>query len=1457
MNNADTFILGLDIGSVTLAAATVDEHGTTRGRLYVTHGGDLASALARVDAELDLSGVRAVALTGRQLAELTADARFESQVASLESVRARHPEAGAVLIVGGEKYSLARFNANGEYEGSRSNSGCAAGTGSFLDQQAGRLGLASSAELSALALDNPGEPPRVATRCAVFAKTDLIHAQQEGYSLAAISDGLCRGLARNLVDALFSGEPVRGPVVFSGGVALNDAVLSRVRTITGLELVRDEEAPWHGAIGAALLFLREGKAGQPFVSASALRTELPLDRDGFYPPLALTHSRYPDFAAHESYREPTRERGGRPGLVVEVDVYQNAPAALDAWLGIDIGSTSTKAALVDSSGRMVAGFYTRTSGRPVEAFQSLLESMEKLGERKGFSLNILGCATTGSGRKFVGGIAGADLVLDEISAHARAAVELDPRVDTIIEIGGQDSKFTTLRDGRVTSSIMNNVCAAGTGSFIEEQARKLGIDVGDYAALADGVRAPQVSDRCTVFMERDINHLLASGCTVPEVLAAALHAVRENYLRKVASEKNIGRVVFFQGATAKNRSLVAAFEQKLGRPILVSPFCHLTGALGAALTLRDEVAFRSDIARGDGPTTAFRGTGLHRIELPVRSEVCDLCGNHCKLSVATVDGEEVAFGFLCGRDWATKSFVARKPGPPRLAALRAGAENAARTALPALATATMAAAGKAPALTIGLPSALSLVEDMGFWKVFFNALGLKTVESENRTDMVATGKEQMGAEFCAPIAAFHGHVLSLLDKADFVFVPVYLEKKTEKDKGSRLYCYQTQFASTLVAKLADRSRFLQPMVESSYTSFRVKEELFRCLNGTAQLPLTRNAVSEAWDRAERFRAERGLRLKALFADRKPALSGKKPGIEVVLLGRPYSVLPSGMNKGIPDMLADRGVPAWYQDMLEPTPEARSMIQPLLREIPWEYGKRILEAAETVARTEGLYPTLVTSFKCGPDSFVVDAFKSVMETYGKPFLILELDEHDSAVGYETRIEAAIRAFRNHHERSAAFKPATGLTIRDFSRVNPHYNTTLKGKTMLMPNWDDLAAPLLAATLRAAGVDAVVMEETDETIRQSVSTNNGQCLPLNAIAQSFAHTVRKHGLDPARCVLWMARSTLPCNIPLYPHQIKTIFNGMGGGFEHSLVYVGQVSFLDISPHAAIDAYLSYLFAGLIRRLSCRIRPYELVPGSTDAATTRAMEILVPAFDDRKRNKVKAAEDIVALFEAIAWDRSRRNPLVSLFGDFYVRDNKVMNQDAIRFIEENGGEVISMPYNQYAKMISTTYFSRWVKEGKYGIFLTTSALMAASKVLERAYYRAFDRLLEETNPEFDDPAKDILARYGVLEENSGESAENLLKTWYIKKHFPDVSLFVQLSPVFCCAGMVTEAMNAQIEEVTGVPVLSLTYDGAGGSKNEALAPYLRYPRKPRQAGSAFQPEHLHGTGTLDLDGAAGNAS
>ena len=319
-----------------------------------------------------------------------------------------------------------------------------------------------------------------------------------------------------------------------------------------------------------------------------------------------------------------------------MDIYETLtpPVNRDVFLGVDIGSTSTKAVLLDTRARVLAGFYTGTAGRPVAAVQRLFSAINDMAVKKKFHMLIRGAATTGSGRKFAGKIMGADIILDEITAHARAACEINPEVDTIIEIGGQDSKFTTLKDGRVTFSIMNNVCAAGTGSFIEEQARKLDCPLSDYSARTEGRQSPMVSDRCTVFMERDMNHYLSLGYTVDEVLASVLHAIRENYLTKVATMGAMGDTIFFQGATAKNMALVAAFEQRLQKPIHVSRYCHLTGAMGAALSLLDEGMGE----KGSSPKTGFRGISLHEKKIDITSEICDLCTNHCKITVAHMAG---------------------------------------------------------------------------------------------------------------------------------------------------------------------------------------------------------------------------------------------------------------------------------------------------------------------------------------------------------------------------------------------------------------------------------------------------------------------------------------------------------------------------------------------------------------------------------------------------------------------------------------------------------------------------------------------------------------------------------------------------------------------------------------------------------------------------------------------------
>jgi predicted CoA-substrate-specific enzyme activase len=605
-------------------------------------------------------------------------------------------------------------------------------------------------------------------------KTDLTHAQQEGYSLEAIADGLCRGLAGNLLDVLLDGHPPAEPLVFCGGVSRNTAVARHIADLTGITPVVDEDSPLYGALGAAW-----EAAEQELAEAESrnnpddiLAVPVDIDRtEGFhYPPLVLKRSSYPDFSCIDSWEVPVEGRKGR--YPVEVEVFEEMPSEGSTVLGIDIGSTSTKAVLVDEDGSVLIGLYTRTAGRPVEAAKGVLMALEGALEKYDSRIDVTSCATTGSGRKLIGEIFGAELILDEITAHARAAVELDPDVDTIIEIGGQDSKFTTLAEGRVTGSVMNNVCAAGTGSFLEEQAARLGCVVTDYASRTEGVSAPLTSDRCTVFMQRDLNHLMSEGHSVEEVLASALHSVRENYLNKVAVRSRIGKKVFFQGATARIKTLVAAFEQAIGQPIIVSRYCRHTGALGAALQLMDEGV----------KAPRFRGTSLWKTEIPVHTEVCSLCRNACKITVAEVAGEKVAYGFLCGRDYETDRYVAK--------AGEAADPLSERRKIFRIPPVTPAGAGVH--WTLGLPAALYLSGELPFWEKLFSILGIPTV-TDRSTDPIESGKALTGAEFCAPMTALHGRVARLLKEADYVFVPFYLDEKGPQG-DTRSYCYYSQFA---------------------------------------------------------------------------------------------------------------------------------------------------------------------------------------------------------------------------------------------------------------------------------------------------------------------------------------------------------------------------------------------------------------------------------------------------------------------------------------------------------------------------------------------------------------------------------------------------------------------------------------------------------------------------------------
>ncbi|MBI5479048.1 MAG: hypothetical protein HY906_09340, partial [Deltaproteobacteria bacterium] len=854
--------LGIDVGSLSLKLVVVEQegrggngsgngHGNGHGggavvaRLYRAHHGNPQAVLRSALEEIGVTGLP-VALTGSATDAIHADVqRVDLVQASVRAVRAAFPTVRNIIDVGGGSLTMINVDAEGRFRGYATNSLCAAGTGSFLDEQAQRMEIGYD-DLHRFA--SVTDPPTIATRCAVFAKSDLIHRQQDGYTKEQMWSGLCRGMTSTLLQTLLKGKPLQGLTVLTGGVALNAEVLRWLRTLAGTEVETFADAHVAAALGAALLALDDGALpvdlgrvvaslqGAAETSARCARPAGPRR-----PPLALTRTRYPSFDVAEVYCH--RPATGEHLPAASAPDPDDPEVRISAWeegqdqrvfMGIDVGSTSTKAVLMSEAGQVVADLYRKTLGDPVGATKKLFVALVDLAAHRRAQLTILGCGTTGSGRKLVGEVVGADAIINEISAHVAGAMSVDPTIDTIFELGGQDSKYMRTRSGRIMDAAMNYVCAAGTGSFVEEQARKLGFPLDAVGEVVMGLAPPPTSDRCTVFMEQDVHALIRQGYTPAEAMAGVMFSVVQNYLTKVVGNRKISKEkVFFQGATARNRGLVAAFENHLGVEVVVSPYCHVMGAFGVALLTRDALA---------GRDTRFRGLDLYRREVQLRKEVCELCDNCCTITFANVEGAtgEASFGYMCGRD-------------PELKKQRLAPEFD----LFRLREKLMREMSKGPrvgesAPVVGIPRALSSYTFMPLWRRFFAELGCKTVATKESSDETRhQGGEICGAEFCFPVKLAHGHIAELVQRegVDFVFVPHMISMERNEHSSNSHFCPYLQalpsyMRSALELNGIETARMLSPVVDLRQSEWRMVQSLHAALGGP--LRRSRAQIKTAW-----------------------------------------------------------------------------------------------------------------------------------------------------------------------------------------------------------------------------------------------------------------------------------------------------------------------------------------------------------------------------------------------------------------------------------------------------------------------------------------------------------------------------------------------------------------------------------------------------------------------------------
>jgi len=1002
----ENYYIGIDAGSVSVNALVID------GNKRILYEAPYKRHLGRVEEEVlalirhlsDRFGedhVAAVAFTGNHGQKISEQigAFFEfetiSQVLGALFLR---PDTATIISMGGQDTALFQISHGGEgweLEYFNTNGPCASGTGSFIDQQAQRLATsiyssekdASQERIEAILTDfirlglESDKPANVACRCTVFTKSDMIHLQNKGERLKDIIYGLHVGNARNYMSTIVSNRVLQEPILFIGGLSLNELQVRAFKSYFP-NLVVPEHSTSTGALGVALFALESGIRNRPNLEPLGREQEGALN----LPTARKLQIRSTDFPEENE--------------VKQVLAHKKIPV----YLGIDIGSTTTKYALMNPKREIIHKSYVHTQGKPIEVTQRLLK---KISDAMGNRIEILGVATTGSGRNVVGDFLNADLIIDEITAHARGAVEIDADVDTIFEIGGQDSKYISILNSNPLDFDMNKVCAAGTGSFLHELANKYGINiVGEFQEVALSSGGPvKLAERCTVFMESDLVSYHQKGVPLVDLIGGLCYAIVHNYLNRVVGKKKIGRRVMFLGGPSLNKGVVAAFEDVLGAGLIVPKHREVLGAYGAAISLQEKMAMEGRSA------STFRGlTSAIQDRMHFTEKVCTAdpnCHNQCKLKIYDFDGRRSIWGGECGRYELIRGKGQKQDNLFKVrdeiwSTYMVGVyEELKGDALPDV-------DGRP---TVGMQRALYTLQTGVLWAHFFDRLGFRLVLTPpTNSHTVSCGIESMTAETCFPVKVSHGHVKELAGKTAYLFLPGLITMQTPRDREAGFYCPLVQ-ANPYMVRAAlglDRKKVLNPILHFKHDLPTLAVEMAEQMS--EKLGRSRRQIREALEYAWRHQNEF---TKALHDKGKEILEAHDPERPlVVVTGRPYNLYDERLNLRLGQNLAKIGMTAVPMDFIDVSSVA-------LDDFPnmyWGLGAQILRTAKFIREVPHLFGLHMTNFSCGADSFIEHFYRYVMDD--KPYLILELDEHSAVAGMMTRLEAFKNVIENTLQKQKA-------------------------------------------------------------------------------------------------------------------------------------------------------------------------------------------------------------------------------------------------------------------------------------------------------------------------------------------------------------------------------------------------------------------------------------------------------
>ena len=1376
---SSNYFLGFDIGSVSLNTVVIDEKNNILEEYYdYVHGKpfnvlkDRLSSVLKKHASDTIKGIAVTGAGGKLATELIGGVFVNEIIAQATSAGILYPEARTVIEIGGEDSKLIILEKNPENGYSRlvdfeMNSICAAGTGSFLDQQARRIGVPIENEFGKMALMSVN-PPRIAGRCSVFAKSDMIHHQQIATPLHDIVAGLCFALARNFKSNVARRKEILKPVIFSGGVAANTGMIRAFKETLNLidgELVIPVHHSAMGAIGAVYYALANKLDLNHLHGISKLDEYLSGTATEFIslPPLKETSAEY------RKVVHPLKNGDDKTGV----------------YMGLDIGSLSTNVVLIDKEHRVVARRYLPTAGKPLEAIQKgLTEIFDEIGER----ITVLGAGTTGSGRYLTGDFIGADNIVNEITAQAIAAIDYDPTVDTIFEIGGQDSKYISIENGVVVDFEMNKVCAAGTGSFLEEQAEKLNINiVEEFGCMALSSDCPvKLGDRCTVFMESDLNSFMQKGARNENLVGGLAYSIVYNYLQKVVGERRIGNKIFFQGGVTNNKAVVAAFEQVVGKKIIIPPHFDVTGAIGAAILAKRSMS--------EGQETRFKGFGMRNAAYKVNRFVCKGCTNHCEISRVKIDGEKKSlyFGGRCEK-YETDDRKKENNNIPNLFTKRTE-----------MLLEGFVEKKSWKSISIGIPRALMVFyQQFPFWRSFFEQLGFTVVISkESDKSLVSKSIETITTETCLPVELMHGHVMDLMEKGvDYIFLPFIVNgKQREGNKTFNCNCpwiqtYPFMIKAALRGKV-DETKLLIPTLHFRFFERALLGEMTGYFNERFGISKTeiRKAILKA-DEVQTLFEKRLVDYGKEVLDTIP-----KNCRPVVILGRPYNSSDQHLNLGLIDKLISQNVMPIPLDMLDLSPYN---IFTNYRNMYWPNGQKLIAAAQLVAKSDNLHAVYISNFRCGPDSFIWHYVTE--ELKGKPFLHLEIDEHSADAGMITRIEAFLDSL-NGSEKNVKKE----LTI---FRPRPSPASPQKGRVMYFPYMND-GAYMISAAARSCGIASEVLpKQTGEDLALGRKyTSSKECFPMICTTGSFLKKLMEPGANPSKMSFFMPDHNGPCRFGQYNQFQRILFDKLGFQEAELITPSNDTSYEDVAGEHGqkfrINAWKGFVVADFLHKIHRETRPYELYKGDSDRLYEDSLSRLVKCIENESVGLHKTLVGIVSDYMSVKVDKSFRKPVVSIIGEIFMRDNAACNGNISGRLEDLGVEVVVAPFSEWISY-STYRFTRdsiW-KNDKKGV-IKSKIQGFGQEVIASSLLRGIEKFIDH---EKDVSLHDMLSlcnKY-VNQFYDGDPAIAIGTSIALTQR--GISGIAAILPFTCMPGtLVASVSDTFRKDHDNIPFINLAYDG-----------------------------------------------